>query len=104
MYTTITVHFWQIAFCLFFNFLNAIKEGDGERIMQQYKYIMLYCKANGSHSTKYALECLTQFFFVLHCYRKETVGSLYGTALQTTVVKKLLISQLMKTQNMRAMP
>lgn len=49
---------------LFFNFLNAIKEGDGERIMQQYKYIMLYCKANGSHSTKYALECLTQFFFV----------------------------------------
>ena len=32
--------------------------------MQQYKYIMLSCKANGSHSTKYALECLTQFFFV----------------------------------------
>ena len=49
---------------LFFNFLNAIKEGDGERIMQQYKYIMLYCKANGSYSIKYALECLTQFFFV----------------------------------------
>ena len=49
---------------LFFNFLNAIKEGVGERIVQQYKYIMLSCKANGSHSTKYALECLTQFFFV----------------------------------------
>ena len=49
---------------LFFNFLNTIKEGDGERIVQQYKYIMLSCKANGSHSTKYALECLTQFFFV----------------------------------------
>lgn len=49
---------------LFFNFLNAIKEGVGERIVQQYKYIMLSCKANGSHSTKYALECLTRFFFV----------------------------------------
>ena len=30
---------------LFFNFLDAIKEGDEERIMLQYKYIMLYCKA-----------------------------------------------------------
>lgn len=54
MYTTITVHYWQI----------AIKEGDGERIMQQYKLIMLYCKADGSHSTKYPLECLYQFFLV----------------------------------------
>lgn len=49
---------------LFFNFLDAIKEGDGARIMRQYKYIMLYCKADGSHSTKYALECLYQFFLV----------------------------------------
>ena len=49
---------------LFFNFLDAIKEGDGAWIMQQYKYIMLYCKADGSHSTKYALECLYQFFLV----------------------------------------
>ncbi|CAH3030532.1 unnamed protein product [Porites evermanni] len=45
---------------LFFNFLNAIKEGGGAWIMRQYKYIMLYCKADGSHSTKYALECLYQ--------------------------------------------
>ena len=35
---------------LFFNFLDAIKEGDGERILRQYKYIMLYCKADGAHS------------------------------------------------------
>ena len=49
---------------LFFNFLDAIKEGDGVRIMRQYKYIMLYCKADGSHSTKYALECLYQVFLV----------------------------------------
>ncbi len=49
---------------LFMNFLDAIGEGDGERIMRQYKYIMLYCKADGSHSTKYALECLYQFFLV----------------------------------------
>lgn len=49
---------------LFFNFLDAISEGDGMRIMRQYKYIMLYCKADESHSTKYALECLYQFFLV----------------------------------------
>lgn len=34
------------------------------RIMRQYKYIMLYCKADQTHSTKYALECLYQFFLV----------------------------------------
>ena len=49
---------------LFFNFVDAIKEGDGARILRQYKYFMLYCKADGAHSTKYALECLYQFFLV----------------------------------------
>ena len=32
--------------------------------MRQYKYFMLYCKADGTHSTKYALECLYQLFLV----------------------------------------
>lgn len=32
--------------------------------MRQYKYILLYCKADGCHSTKYALECLYQFFLI----------------------------------------
>lgn len=49
---------------LFLNFLDAIGEGDGMRIMRQYKYIILYCKADQTHSTKYALECLYQFFLV----------------------------------------
>ena len=49
---------------LFLNFLDAIGEGDGMRIMRQYKYIMLYCKADQTHSTKYALECLYQFFLI----------------------------------------
>ena len=49
---------------LFFNFLDAIKEGDGLRLMRQYKYFMLYCKADGHHSTKYSLECLYQFFLI----------------------------------------
>ena len=49
---------------LFMNFLDAIKEGDGTRLMRQYKYFMLYCKADGVHSTKYALECLYQMFLV----------------------------------------
>ena len=49
---------------LFFNFLDAIKEGDGDRLMRQYKYFLLYCRADGQHSTKYALECLYQAFLV----------------------------------------
>lgn len=49
---------------LFFNFLDAIKEGDGDRLIRQYKYFMLHCKADGTHSTKYALECLYQLFLV----------------------------------------
>lgn len=49
---------------LFFNFLDAIKEGDGNRLMRQYKYYMLSCKADGEHSIKYSLECLYQFFLV----------------------------------------
>ena len=42
----------------------AIGDGDGARIMRQYKYIMLYRKADGSYSTKYTLECLYQFFLL----------------------------------------
>ncbi|CAB3978210.1 Hypothetical predicted protein [Paramuricea clavata] len=32
--------------------------------MRHYKYLMLLCKADGSHSTKYALECLHQLLLV----------------------------------------
>ncbi|KAK3724040.1 hypothetical protein QZH41_020320, partial [Actinostola sp. cb2023] len=50
---------------LFFqNFLDAISEGDGLRTMRQYKYMLLYCKNDKQHSTKYALECLYQFFLI----------------------------------------
>lgn len=47
----------------FLNFLDAVKEGDGRRIMRQYKYLLLYCKAD-KHSSKYALECLYQMFLI----------------------------------------
>lgn len=49
---------------LFLNFLDAVKEGDGQRVIRQYKYIMMYCKADATHSTKYALECIYQFFLI----------------------------------------
>lgn len=48
----------------FLNFLDAVAEGDGERILRQYKYMLMYCRADTKHSTKYALECLYQFFLV----------------------------------------
>ena len=49
---------------LFLNFLDATSEGDGLRLMRQYKLLLLYCKADGQHSTKYALESLYQFFLI----------------------------------------
>jgi len=48
----------------FMNFLDAVSEGDGQRLIRQYKYFMLMCKADGCHSYKYALECLYQLFLV----------------------------------------
>ena len=48
----------------FMNFLDAVKEGDGARIVRQYKFLLLLCKADGQHSTKYALECLYQAFLI----------------------------------------
>ena len=48
----------------FLNSLDATSEGDGARIIRQYKYMLLYCKADNQHSAKYALECLYQLFLV----------------------------------------
>ena len=48
----------------FLNFLDAFAEGDGERIIRQYKCLMLLCKADDSHSTKYAIESLYQQLLV----------------------------------------
>ena len=63
MYTTTTVLFLMDCL-LFFNFLVALKEGERAWITRQYKYIMLYFKADGPHSITYALQCLYQFFLV----------------------------------------
>ena len=63
MYITIAVHSGQIAF-YYLIFSMLLKKGDGERIMRQYKYMMLYCKVDGSHSTNYSLECLYHFFLM----------------------------------------
>lgn len=49
---------------LFLNFLDAVNEGDGLRLMRQYRYLLLYCKADGQHSNKYALECLYKSFCI----------------------------------------
>lgn len=44
----------------FLNFLDAVSEGDGMRIIRQYKHLMLLCKADDPHSVKYAVESLYQ--------------------------------------------
>lgn len=44
------------------NFMDAIKEGDGERIIRCIKMFLLHFKQDGSGSTKYSLEALYQMF------------------------------------------
>lgn len=72
----------------FLNFLDAIAEGDGNRIIRQYKFLLLSFRADGQQSTKYALECLYQSFLVnaLLCPRdverftwNRTVNTFGGT-------------------------
>ena len=84
----------------FFNFLDAIEEGGGVRVMRQYKYFMLYCKADGSSSTKYALECLYQFFqiYAFNC-PQEIASDLFGTVSRTTLVKEAATYHWMRTMN-----
>lgn len=47
---------------LLHNFMDAIKEGDGERITRCIKMFLLHFKQDGSGSTKYSLEALYQLF------------------------------------------
>lgn len=44
------------------NFMDAIKEGDGERIVRCIKMFLLHFKVDGGGSTKYALEALYHLF------------------------------------------
>ena len=43
---------------LYANFRDAISEGDGERIIRCWKFLLLHFYADGNSSTKYALEAL----------------------------------------------
>lgn len=49
-------------FLLFRNFMDVIKEGDGERIIRCIKMFFLYFKVDGGGSIKYVLEVLYYFF------------------------------------------
>ena len=39
----------------FLNFLDAVSEGDGFRLITQYKFMMLYCRADGHHCIRMPL-------------------------------------------------
>ena len=43
---------------LYANFRDAISEGDGERILRCWKFLLLHFYADGSSNTKYAIEAL----------------------------------------------
>ena len=47
------------------NFMDAIKEGDGERTIRCIKMFLLHFKQDGSGSTKYALEALFHMFQII---------------------------------------
>ena len=65
----------------FMNFLNAIAEGDGGRIMRQYKYLMLYCMAD-THSITY----IRPFLCKLFCHLVIAKGFV-GTELWTILME-----------------
>ena len=50
---------------LFRNFRDAIREGDGDRIIKCIEIFLLHFKQDGSGSTKYALEALYHMFQLL---------------------------------------
>lgn len=68
----------------FLNFLDAVSEGDGLRIMRQYKYLLMSFRADGQQSSKYALECLYQSFLVnsLLC-RRDAERFVWNTSVNT---------------------
>eukprot|EP00794_Sanderia_malayensis_P009643 gene9643-10630_t len=49
---------------LIYNFFDAISMGDGNRVIQSWKFMLLYLKADGASSRKYALEG----FYILSQY------------------------------------
>ena len=49
---------------LFFNFLDATSEGDGERTIRSWKFFLLHFKEEKSTQSKYALEALYLLFQV----------------------------------------
>ena len=61
----------------FLNFLDAVSEGDGLRLMRQCKYMLLYCRADGHHSNN-RHSVSTPFCL------QETVKGLFATELSTT--------------------
>ena len=48
-----------------FNFFDAVSMGDGDRILQCWKFMLLYLKADGAGSRKYALE---SFYLICQNY------------------------------------
>ena len=50
------------------NFFDAVNEGDGERIFRSWEFMLIYLKADGGRSKKYALEAfylVAQFYSLL---------------------------------------
>ena len=43
---------------LYLNFSDAIAEGDGDRIVRNWKFFLLHLFADGQSSVKYAMEAL----------------------------------------------
>lgn len=68
----------------FLNFLDAVSEGDGLRLMRQYKYMLLYCRADGHHSNKHSLSVSISHSASTPCCLQGTVKGLFGTDLLTT--------------------
>ena len=56
--------FMQLAMVIY-NFHDAISEGDGDRILRQWKFMLLFYKADDPHSPKY---CVKAFYLLIQYY------------------------------------
>uniref|UniRef100_A0A7M5X9Y8 DUF6589 domain-containing protein n=1 Tax=Clytia hemisphaerica TaxID=252671 RepID=A0A7M5X9Y8_9CNID len=56
--------FMQLAMVIY-NFHDAISEGDGDRILRQWKFMLLFYKADDPHSSKY---CVEAFYLLIQYY------------------------------------
>ena len=72
------------------NILNAIKEGDGERLLNAYHFALVYFRATGHHKYAYAL---VQMFCSIKLRPQSAFRLIWGRFINTSGIRGRNISQ-----------